>query len=542
MAIVENKATEDGDILVIKTNVPIVGIISLTSFIDSTVGETGSTYFERLFRYSIDAGMTYSQWMELSTINIQGIVIEKVDYFIVEYRYRRVGEEIVDLEFESVTMMGQFEELNYPSYSKILFAKFFSPNNVSVLGWAINVLEKLYKRGIIPSYIVRDQGGDDKDFVAYWFSITHFFALFVYYSRLFENIPGDYTLMKEFAIGRGLYMKTNPDVEELLYIYGNYIDEIRKRGTKKIGEREETIDGELLRLIDYISTDEFLFALTLRGELGWCIGQSSPLYTGADNIVNLIKGYEFTEEVVDLSKYPLINSDYISLVDGKIEITSIPAEEVAGIGYSSGVESGGYYYGEAIGSELVYPSLLSEEAIVIDPTLDYEVSFRVQKSQLDADLSFGVSLFDINGNAIIPTRITDGISDDRFFEVKSLNIVDTEYWIRGILYARGTSLIPTDKLNIGFGQSLRLSTQCIYLVPVIIVENNSGSNLVDVVKIWDIKVRPSNLWFSRGTLSSRNFIIGFLKSRSTEYNNSKIQSIIEGELIPYNTFTLLKFL
>ena len=40
MAVIESRVTENGDVIIIKTNVPVVGIVALTSFIDSTIGET----------------------------------------------------------------------------------------------------------------------------------------------------------------------------------------------------------------------------------------------------------------------------------------------------------------------------------------------------------------------------------------------------------------------------------------------------------------------------------------------------------------------
>lgn len=522
MAIVQNIATEDGDILVIKTDVPVVGIISLTSFIDVTVGETSEVYFEKTFRYSVNGGLVYSDWMNLTDINIQSITIERVDYFIVEYKYKRVGVG-GDLEFDSVDLVGIHSPLAYPIFDKTIFSDFFTVNDVSVLSWALNVLEKLYKSGIIPNYVTRNQGADDSDYVSFWFTITHFFAILVNYGRSFENITSNSVLMREFVKGRGVYMRSNPDVEELNYIYVNYITEIRKRGTIEIFRRDSEIDGELLRLLDYVTTDEFLFSLVTRGELGWCIGQSSPLYTGADNISGLIKGYEFTESVEDLTKYPLINEDYLSLVDEKIEITNVPDEDSCGIGA----------YGELV---------IDEKVIVIDPSLDYEISFRVEKSGATEDLTFGVRLFDIDGNEVLASSIIDGSSLSWFFTHEKLNRAGTEYWIRGVLHSHTTELIPTDTLNVGFGQNLRSVLSAVYMIPIIVVSNKSGVALLEVVKIRDIKIRLATLWFSRGLLSSRNFIVGLVKNHSVDYSNQKVEKIIDEELTPYNTFSLLKFL
>ena len=519
MAVIESRVTENGDVIIIKTNVPVVGIVALTSFIDSTIGETDGVYFEKTFKYSTNGGITYSDWIELTTVNVQGIDIERTDYFIVEYRYKRVGTG-GDLTFNNIHLGGTLEPLSHPVFNSMVFADFFTPDDTNVLDWALNVLEKLYKSGIIPSYVKRNQGGDDRDFISYWFTITHFFAILVYYARGFEHVPGSLALMREFCKGRGVYLRSNPDVEELSYIYSNYIAEIAKRGTEGVYLKGTDIDGEILRLLNNIVTDEFLFALTSRGELGWCIGESSPLYTGADNIVNLIKGYEFTNTVENLDAYPLSGIPYINIINGKIQITGMP----------NGMNAG------------VFNAADFDKAIVIDPSLDYEISFKVQKSEFTADLSFGINLWDQYANPLVPIRITDGQGSGNFFLRQSLNQTDIEYWVRGVVYATKSDLIAEDKLTIGFGQNLRFPSAAKYLMPLIIVENRSGSTLTDIVTISDIKVRPSSLWFSRGLLSARNFIIGCLKNNSTEYNNQQVEKIIDNELIPYNAFTLLKFL
>jgi len=548
MAVIENRATEAGDVLVIKTTVPVVGIVALLSFMDTTSGETTETYFQKTFRYSRDGGMSFSEWMELTTINVQGIIIEKIDYFIIEFRYKRIGTE-GELAFSDVTLEGTYEPLNYTVFNNSIFSEFFTPNSAPVLEWALNVLEKLYRQGIVPNYVTRGkQSSDDRDYIAYWFTVTHFFAILVYFARQFESIQTNTLLMREFVKGRGIYMRCNPSIDELQYIFDNYISELQDRGTKQIyrksGEllRQTPItyyygepiggeliyadaDGELRRLLDNLTTDELIFAYTTRGELGWCIGRSSPLYMGADGIMNLIKGYEFGEDVEDLEKYPLVNSDYIMLQSGKIQITGLPNNAQAGIGVEGSF------------------STLGSKALVVDPSLSYEISFKVTKTEnAIEDLTFGVALFDENGISVSPTRITDGYDDALFFEQKTLNKADVEYWVRGVLHAYNTLLIPTDVLTIGFGQGLRMRSNVRYLVPIILVENYTGSTLTDVIQIRDVKIRPAQLWFSRGLLSARNLIIGFLKNRNVELNNSQVEKIINEELIPYNTFTMLKFL
>lgn len=67
-----------------------------------------------------------------------------------------------------------------------------------MLRWAFNVLEKLYVQGVLPKYIKRDYTENSKDFISYWLSITHMFALIVYMSRQFLNIPSNPILFNAF--------------------------------------------------------------------------------------------------------------------------------------------------------------------------------------------------------------------------------------------------------------------------------------------------------------------------------------------------------
>src|SRR5690554_6466361 len=135
MAIIENKVTAEGDVLIIKPEVPVVGLVSLLNFVDTTVNESATDYFLKEFRYSVDAGITFSSWIELTLPNIQSVSISKENQFVIEYRYTRVGNAPeVDLEFEDILVSGEIEELPYPIYKSTYFDDFFNVNDINVYG------------------------------------------------------------------------------------------------------------------------------------------------------------------------------------------------------------------------------------------------------------------------------------------------------------------------------------------------------------------------------------------------------------------------
>lgn len=330
MAIIENTSSESGDIMRIRTEVPIIGLLFLNTFTDSTENETGSVYFSKQFRYSNNAGLTFTTWQDLTSLNIQNVEVSKKDQFILEYKYLTTGVPTTPLVLNSVDVSGQFENLEFPIYETTLYKQFFEVNDPKVLGWALNVLEKLYRSGILPEYIKRNDNTsdntEDRDFIVFWNTTTHFFALMVYFYRQYENIASNKELIKEFLEGKDIQIPIDENLEDLSYLLYNYIAEYRRRGTERIvykkGVNGEQINGELLRLIGFKEPDEFLFDLLEPKDTGLCVGQSSPCWKGTEGIVNLIKAYEYGYGFTDITKYPLIGDQYITLTDNSLVLSN----------------------------------------------------------------------------------------------------------------------------------------------------------------------------------------------------------------------------
>lgn len=144
-----------------------------------------------------------------------------------EYTYEHEGQN-GELYFNWVQLEGEVRQGDDTIYSKTDFKQFFDVNDINVLGWAFNVLEKLYELGILPKYVQRDYTENSKDFIDYWLSITHFFALIVYMARQFEDIPGNNILFNLFLEGRGLALSGEETQLQRNYLFSHYIDEFRK--------------------------------------------------------------------------------------------------------------------------------------------------------------------------------------------------------------------------------------------------------------------------------------------------------------------------
>jgi hypothetical protein len=521
MAIIDNRVTEEGDVLIIKPEIAIVGLISLYQFVDTTANESETDYFKKEFRYSTDGGLNFVSWTELTLLNIQGVNISKFNQFVIEYRYTRVGDAPeVDLEFQDILVSGEIEDLIYPVFSKTPFKDFFEINNIKVFGWALNVLEKLYRKGLIlPDYIQRADNNsnlEDEDFIVYWNSITHFFALIVYFARQFENFETNEILLQEFLKSKDLAFSDNNDLEDLLYLYSHYVDEYKKRGTVQIISKKIDlgIDGELLRLINFVK-EEFIFCLFQNYESGWCIGKSSPLWKNTENILNIIKGYEFTKDVVDITKYPLVNDDYIALNSGYLLIDDVPIDTECGVDYNS-----------------------SEFKITTDPNEDYEISFRVKQESLLEVLNFGLRAYDIEGNALTLKNFNDNSDTNHFFQSISLKKAGTEYWVRAVLWNINKTSDFVSKTNLGAGDCMRSISEIASIVPIITVSSSEG--VATKTYIRDIKIKPLKVNFSRGQLGIHNLLYLLFKNMNGELNINEIKEHISSKLISYNSFLKVK--
>lgn len=510
MAIISNRVTEDGDVLIIQTSVPVLGLISLTQFVDTTVNESETDYFEKEFRYSENGGLTFSDWTVLNLLNIEAIEITKYDSFVIEYRYTRVGNTpALDLEFNDILVSGEVEDLTYPLFDKVVFKKFFNVNDINVFGWALNVLEKIYEKGnILPSFYERALNRtttEDEDFIVYWNSITHFFALLVYFARQFDNISNNSILLTEFLKSKDLILPIDKNIEDLTLIFNNYIEEFKKRGTSSIVDRTGNVDGELIRLLDSKVYNELNFCLFQNFNSGWCIGKSSPLWIGTENILNIIKGYEKSNEVLFKTNYPLVGDQYITVTSGKLILTN--SSGITGIKYSND----------------------DSFKIVVDDEVDYEISFKMKQSVKVSNISFGVQCWDKNNNELIPTNIyTEGFTN-YFFENQSLPIAGAEYWVRGVLFSSNKTS-ELSRPNIGYGYNLKLRINSSYIVPIIVVNGDGATD----VEISDVVIRPRKLNFSQGQLGTRKILYIQARNNNMSFNSDQLDEIVRSKLIPYD--------
>ena len=609
MAVIDNRLTEVGDVLVIQTEIPIVGIIALLGFTDVTTGTVlGTREFDKQFRYSFDGGVNWSDFVDLTTSNILDIPIQDTDLFVIEYLYIRTGTDttgeitVESVDLNSQTNLGTSDDI----YGNSIFKEYYNSYSIATLAWSVNVLEKLYKDGIVPTYINRGSKNDtreDQDYLDFWFTVSLFYSYYVCLAREFKDFYTNSDLLQEFLIERNMFMCNSIQMADMLYIMRMYHSEMSQRGTEQVFlekgissyEDEDNsfsesfsqslsssfshsyssvdpffyrkVDGELLRLICYGLCDEFIWGIGKAEHTSWNMGNGSPCYRGLMPQHQFSKGWEISEDVIDLSKYPLLEPSMITnLIDGDrfvMKINSLlSGPSPAGIGY--------------LGLEL-------DKMFKVDPNLTYQLTFQVKVDtpKTGPILTAGFTTFDENGNDIIPTGVITGTPTNKAIDLLEFAQNNIWYNIRIILWASnqanpwisteiyekerivtyagnyyiservtnfgitpGTTtdwrLIDVEGLNIigqpsiKFGENLKMNSSVCKIMPFI--HSNSSIALYDCnILLHNIKFKPIHFEYSHYFINVRNFVHTFMKQNNGRYTNEEVEEIMRRYLFPYNT-------
>lgn len=449
--IIENRTTEVGDVIYIVADVAIIGLIALYSYVDDVYGETVNRSFKKSFRYSVD-GVNWSAFTDLNDANLSLVSVQANDTFYAEYLYERIGSDTSgELEFNSVTLNGEIDPApNGPVYTGSIFDPYFDLNNNCSIAWSVNVLEKLYKKGIIPNFIERNESGnnaDDRDYLDFFRAITHYFALYVCLARQFQFFYQNPNLLLEFIKQKGLLVCEDTSVSDLIYLMQNFYDEIRQRGTRQVFEPKASdisvsgskqVDGEYLRLICYDVRDEFIRNLNKNEHIGWNIGNSSPMFKGLTGRLGTNKYYyDYEADISNIQAQLSITEDsypFISLYDDSNSNSNSNSVSVS-VSVSGGsdedaiiIKNPGSGNSAGIGGW--------NSRIVINPNIDYEITFFIKASGLTSNqqFTFGVNAFDKDDNSKTLERNDDNTASNNFFTAVTLNRSQKYYFVRGILF------------------------------------------------------------------------------------------------------------
>lgn len=442
-------------------------------------------------------------------------------------------------------------------YDKSIFKPYFESDDSQVEAWTENVLAKLIAPGQVAEYIKREtEEGETTDFTTVYRPFVKFFAYLVRLSREFRDFKDDDYLADQYLNQKGQFTCSEETLEQFQYLITNLLRIRSQRGTLKM--IEQSVDssipsGELLRLLCWNAETYFKLGLGASKNNSWNVNNSSPLSRSLTGRYDLNSAWEDTENIMDLSKYPLTNSSYISIKPyrGKncLSIQDVPFGQSAGIS-----------------------ALIDEKGAVIDPRLNFEITFYVAQDITLENITFGCRAFDANGSEVSLKSVVDSSDRSMFFETRRLNKAGTFYMVRGIIYNKDIDQLSVEeaRLNIGFGTNLKFTDNVVRIVPYILMDNDfsddsdsesdmfadSDSILIDTgssgmdgsdywsdpsydgepsVFLWNVKINPCNTYYDRCYIGNKNFVDIFSVNRSGKYGANQIDDILRKYFIPYNT-------
>lgn len=551
----DNKIHNIGDSLVIKVMPKQNGTTILKSFVDSFVGLADEKKIFREFRI-IEDELFFSDWKELTESSILNKKVKQNAY--IEIRYTRQGTDDTGvIEFQSIQFFGDFEEdiINSPILDRSIFSNIAWNEDTENL--ARNLFKKLYFRGIIPNYIIRGDNIDineDKDYITMFYVVAKFFAIIFKFFKRFENFYDDFDLMLEWLRQNNIQIdESTITLEQMKFIANHLYDEIRKRGTSGIFNRQgdvvngvkKDVDGEFIRLIHSKRDNELIYEYMPLKSVGWCLGVSSPMYRGTCFSENLNKTRENSKDFINLENFKIFHSKNSSVniitTDGRktLFLKTIGAEnESCGLGRIDENEE------------------ISDKLYVADPELDYEITFMFKVASGNSKLHFGVECFDSNKRKFLDSIITpnDNKTNDWFLNEIDLNnfVKNKWYFVRGIIHAYSSDVVENVKLNIGYGNNLKFNNKFIkYILPKIYISSNSSSSL----HIWDYKIRPlvrgTNILplksgaeksHSLGFIQSPRIFYAYFRNNNNSQSEREITNIIDKYLLPFNMTNIFQFI
>ena len=548
----DNIISNIGDVLIVRIEPKITGKIRFTGYTETIENETEERSLKREFRISQD-GVFWTDWATLNIDNLSSEEYFTDSYIQIEIRYTRTGtDESGDIVFKSIDFNGTRKSIQFdaPTLQSSIFGNIIGTNILAKL--ERNIFKKLYYRGILPDYIERAENSsynEDKDFVDLFYSIARFFSILISFFRRWENFRNDEDLLREQVRGYGIYFNENDiTLSELKYIAQNILSQAQQRGTEMIFKRKGVapIDGEFIRLTRNRICDELLYEYIPIYKIGWCLGNSSPIYKGTAMAYNLNKTKENTKDFQSLSNFVLSESG-----TGSYSLQNTDNKRVIRLSVTS--RGTGHSAIGRIDSNIN----VGDNIYSADSQLDYEITFAFKinsgtnLSQLT--LNFGVEGFDINKEKLNDAFSTvDGFQVSENFFDQSMDIwkIGQWYYARGIIHAYSSENVIGSKTNLGIGQDLVFNNSFVkYIIPKIEFYTKTAQNAS--IDIYDYKIRPlirgkNILPLKNGSIDSHG--LGFIQGSKILYtyvrNNNNGQSedeiidIIERYLYPFNTVNM----
>ena len=502
--------TEAGDTLILKGS-PVLGAIGFSNI---SIKKRDAGSLSVFLRYSVDS-LNWNDWVDVSRVDISEINIDPQHFF--KFEIKLVSNTNSSVALEAVEVKFRYQVPKEPDFYKDFpLSKHVPYYNYSSIEWSLNVLEKVYRQGIVPKYIEREtnENWSDKDYIDFWFPIIYYLSLNLTFNKIFKDLVWYPTLLYEYLRQKGLYLGPEVRLAELVYLMEHYYSEIMKRGSlsclvDRINEDTGvTLRSELSRLINKKDFDEFLMAIIDSDENGWVIGKTCCGFIETDTYKGYVKGYENTEEVVDISKYPLSDPQNYIIEEGKL----LPKDKIFTLGTYGGIK----------------PYTL------VNPYNSYEISFKFKitsdstslcKIGVDATCQGFDSLEILQKDAF---EGPEGLVKESVLNCKP----NKDYYLKFCLYGleEDVQVIDQNSIHGSFSDfnGLKFHSENVqFICPYIYIDGSTAKELY----VWDIKVRlldRKDTFLSKDTEGTL-----FFKNNNIELTNNEIETIIKDYLLSF---------
>ena len=568
-----------GDSLIIETRQNKDGLYEIVNPRFEFGGVISSEAYVIIYFRTVSNGIMITPWEKVGSQNTELSSLD-LTYRIEKGQTLQIkfvrSNDIVDgdIEFIKFYTEGTYRLIGHdtPTLDASMFAGVNSDDSTTEL--ETNLFKKLYFRSIVPNYIKRGDNrsmNEDRDYVSLFSAISRFFALIIKFFKRWENINNDEEMLKEILRNNGIqFNESTVTLSELKHLVQNLNNEISKRGTKEMfmfkGDKRAdgttvAIDGEFIRMIQAKRYTEILFEHVPKREIGWCIGNSSPIYRGiSGNCFDLdklhLKSHLFSSLKQASSLFPFIHD--VVLGSGRSGLTGrslLLSGEKVGIGRN------------LPGTDVV------EYLVPVDACLDYEITmrFKVLSAEENSSLYAFVEGFNINRAKLIDAFVTPDRSsivmsvtpndDNReivcgnfFKDDVSLNLkrfnTGVDYFVRFVIKSYASQSNNSYSLNIGMGNELHFNNPFVrYILPTFMI--TSGR-----IEIWGLHIRPlvrgTNINPIVGSEEERSFSTGFVqvsnlshmyvRNGNTTMSEHGVEDFINRNMIPYNGTNIITFI
>lgn len=511
--------TEINDSLIIRPATPVRGITLANGFF---LEYEGNLKFD--FRYSPDNGLSWSPQMSLTNDNLKRFAFKKNHW--VYFELIITSQSSAESYFKSIEFDFDHHQPEVPQIYKegFNYSEFIPYYNHFCIDWTLNVLQKIYRQGIVPKYIERGsdldwyksehEGGEvvlcddrweDEDYIDFWYSLIYMQALRIWFVDVLNDMLWNPKILHNWLQSKGLILGSSIHLDELYYMMVYFYDEMFRKGTLSSFRYREvlseifedaSIRGEFLRLIDNNFDDENVTALIPSIDQGWIIGFSSACgYINTDYLFNFSKAWE--NKLTFIEKYPLYNGENVEFRDGNIIIKG-GSELYAGIGLGD-----------------------PDKRVSISPERNYYFYVRFSCEGY-YNLHAGCEVYN-NRDDVVSLINEDGNEDNNFVNEKLFQATNGDIVFFGEI--RSMSLIRGTKKD-SFVNVLRFPENLtIYKAMPFFI----GKSVNDIV-IKDI--RFGLLAEKDVYISSATELYLLVKNNNPAYTSENLKSILDGKIVP----------